>query len=188
MTSFASTQADDQPRVGGGRDGQGARRHRTTGRVSQKSLCLSLGALQRVLPPGCPRRRRDVRRRRLSTHRLAPSGAGRPGPQRASQQMCSGDWPLLQSESMHEWFGQRACCSAAHGGVAMRDAAGSPHTGSPDVGWGGQDPSESQHGRRQHVPPKRSFSLSLGASEPWLKLGLASPYGTVSQGVTYCAR
>ena len=40
------------------------------------------------------------------------------------------------------------------GGVAMRDAAGSPHTGSPDVGWGGQDPSESQHGRRQHVPPK----------------------------------
>ena len=65
--------------------------------------------------------------------------------------MCSGDWPLLQSESMHEWFGQRACCSAAHGGVAMRDAAGSPHTGSPDVGWGGQDPSESQHGRRQHV-------------------------------------
>ena len=53
---------------------------------------------------------------------------------------------------MHEWFGQRACCSAAHGGVAMRDAAGSPHTGSPDVGWGGQDPSESQHGRR-HVPP-----------------------------------
>mmetsp|Transcript_14608 Transcript_14608/g.33588 ORF Transcript_14608/g.33588 Transcript_14608/m.33588 type:complete len:400 (-) Transcript_14608:213-1412(-) len=31
------------------------------------------------------------------------------------------------------------------------------------------------------------FSLSV-ASEPWLKLGLASPYGTVSQGVTYCAR
>lgn len=113
--------------------------------------------VQRVLPPGCPRRRRDVRRRRLSTHRLAPSGAGRPGPQRASQQMCSGDWPLLQSESMHEWFGQRACCSAAHGGVAMRDAAGSPHTGSPDVGWGGQDPSESQHGPRQHVPPQKNF-------------------------------
>ena len=44
MTSLASTQADDQPRVGGGRDGQGARRNRTTGRVSQKSLCLSLGA------------------------------------------------------------------------------------------------------------------------------------------------
>ena len=34
--------------------------------------------------------------------------------------------------------------ATAPSGVAMRDAAGSPHTGSPDVGWGGQDdPSES---------------------------------------------